>query len=161
MKISCNSVHYCLALIKETRRANAMTNLIQRLQPFVTTFSASLKGDSHGETVTVGGKVTAILNMTDFGEGIYVTLDDSVGEVETVLSPKAYELYVKHSGELKKGDEVLVEGKVMRLDTSHSYNDKKGKKVTVDKHKTETVRVLAYQIAPLPKDKVKKVKAKG
>lgn len=138
-----------------------MTNLIQRLKPFVSTFSASLKADSHGETVTVGGKVTAILNMTDFGEGIYVTLDDSIGETQIVLSPKAYELYTKHNGELKKGDEVLVEGKVLRLDTSHSYVDKKGKKITVDKHKTETVRVLAYQIAPLPEDKPKKVKAKG
>jgi aspartyl-tRNA synthetase len=127
-----------------------MTNLVQRLKPFVTKFSASLNANSHGETVTVGGKVTAILNMTDFGEGVYLTLDDGIGETQVVLSPKAYELYVKNNGELNKDDAVIVEGKVGRLDTSHSYDDKKGKKITVNKHKTETVRVLSYQIALLP-----------
>lgn len=137
-----------------------MTNLIQKLKPFVSNFSASIKSDSHGETVTVGGKVTAILNMTDFGEGIYVTLDDSIGEIQAVLSEGALEKFVSHNGELKVGSEVLVEGRVFRLDTSHSYEDKRGKKVTVDKHKSETVRVLAYQIAALPEEKPKKVKAK-
>jgi aspartyl/asparaginyl-tRNA synthetase len=132
-----------------------MTNLFQQLKPFVTAINSSIKADSHGKTVTVGGKVIAILNMTDFGEGIYLTLEDGIDEVQVVLSPKAYESYVKHSGELKKNDVVLVEGRVVNLDTSHSYEDKKGKKVTVNKHKTETVRVLSYQIAPLPEGPLK------
>jgi aspartyl-tRNA synthetase len=132
-----------------------MTSLFQQLKPFVNTFSASIKPDSHGETVTVGGKVVAILNMTAFDEGIYVTLDDGIGESQIVLSPKAYELYEKNNGELKLDDIVVVEGRVLRLDTSHSYDDKKGEKVTVNKHKTETVRVLSYQIAPLPEEPLK------
>lgn len=142
-----------------------MSNLIQRLQPYVSTFSAALKTKfQHGDTVIVGGKVTSVLNLMELvqenseglnKEGVYVTLDDSIGEIQLVLSPKAFFSYEKVFGTLKTGDAILAEGRVFRLDTSHSYKNKSGVKVTSDKHKTETIRVLSYQVAPLPEGEPK------
>jgi hypothetical protein len=145
-----------------------MTELWQKLQPYVSVFSAALPLNcEHGDTVTVGGKVTSILNMmeimqdsTDEGlrnEGIYITLDDGIGENNLCLAQKAYKIFQAKYGEIKVGDVLLAEGKVYRLDTTHSYEGARGKKITVDKHKTETLRVLAYDVVPFRDEEPKKV----
>lgn len=139
--------------------------LIEKLQPYVTSFSTTVENhQKHGDTVTVGGVVKSIVNLmdllsgTDDTEGVYITLDDGVGEVSLCLAPKAFEIYEKKFGPLEVGKVILSEGKVFRLDTTHTYEGARGKKVTVDKHKKDTIRVLGYQAAPLPDEEPKKVK---
>lgn len=145
-----------------------MAELIHKLRPHVTAFSATVPKQEHGDTVTVGGKVIGILNMTDIlkdskeeyrDAGVYITIDDELGETQLCLAPKAYDIYIKSHGELHLGDIILAEGRVHRLDTTHSYEGARGKTVTVDKHEQETIRVLSYQVKPLPEDKTKKVVA--
>jgi hypothetical protein len=142
--------------------------LVQQLQPYVTAFSTTVQNHSkHGDTVAVGGVVTSVLNLMELlsnaldeefrTEGVYVTLDDGIGEFSVCLAPKAYEIFEKKYGKLEVGKVILAEGKVFRLDTTHSYEGARGKKVTVDKHKKDTIRVLAYLAAPLPEEKPKKI----
>lgn len=138
--------------------------IVQKLKPYVTAFSAAIPTQhKHGDTVTVGGVVTGVLNLMELlsgaldeelkTEGVYVTLDDGIGEVNLCLAPKAYQIYEKKFGPLQVGSIILAEGKVFRVDTTHSYEGARGKKITVDKHKQDTIRVLGYQAAPLPEDK--------
>lgn len=145
-----------------------MVSLWQELEPYVSAFSATLPlRHQHGDTVTVGGEVTGILNMMnimqdayeeDFRtDGVYVTLDDGIGESYLCVAPTAFQTYEEKHGELKIGQVVLVEGKLHRLDTTHSYKNAKGKKVTIDKHPDDALRVLVYQMAPLPKKTKKKI----
>lgn len=139
------------------------TSLIQRLKPYVSAFSEEIAAKhKHGERLIVGGTVTGILNLSQLlessfdeelrKEGVYVTLDDGVGECTVVLVPLALDAYEATYGPLQKGDIILAEGRVFRLDTTHTYKGAKGKTVTVDKHDKETVRVLSYQLAPLPEE---------
>lgn len=146
-----------------------MAELMEKLKPYVSTFSAALPFQfQHGDIVKVGGVVTSILDMMDIlkdasntdntKEGIYVTLDDEVGENKLVIAQKAYEAFVKQYGQIKLGDILLAEGCFFRLDTTHTYEGLRGKKVTIDNHQSETLRVLAYHIIPLPEEEPKKVK---
>lgn len=137
-----------------------MTELIQRLQPYVSHFSLEIpKKCKHGDTVTVGGRITSIVNLTDFdvNEGVYLTIDDDIGEFSASIAPKAYGIYKEKFGDLAIGDTVLLFGRVFCVDTTHSYVGRNGKRVTVDNHKEETKRILVAQVAPLPKEKPKKV----
>jgi hypothetical protein len=142
--------------------------LVQKLKPYVTAFSTSVENHhEHGDTVTVGGVVTDVLNLMELlsdatnqefrTEGVYITLDDGIGEVNLCLAPKAYQIYEKKFGPLEKGKVILAEGKVFRLDTSLTYEGARGKKVVIDNHDKDTIRVLGYQAAPLPEDEPKKV----
>lgn len=138
--------------------------LVKKLKPYVSTFSEAVSTQyKHGDVITVGGVVTDILNMMELfpdslgTEGVYVTLDDGIGINQMAIAPKAFQIYQKNHGEIKVGDILLAEGRLFRLDTTHTYEGPRGKKVTVDNHKEETLRVLAYQVAPLPDDKPKKV----
>jgi hypothetical protein len=142
--------------------------LIEKLQPYVTAFSTTVENhQKHGDKVVVGGVVTHVLNMVELlsgaleeefkTDGIYIMLDDGVGEISLCLAPKAYDIYVQKFGPLEVGKVILAEGMVFRLDTTHSYEGARGKKVTVDKHEKDTVRVLGYQAAPLPEDKPKRI----
>lgn len=141
--------------------------LVQKLKPYVSTFSAAIPTQyKHGDVITVGGVVTDILNMMDLlssahkqedrTEGVYLTLDDGIGLNQIAIAPKAFDVYIKNNGMIKIGDTLIAEGRLFRLDTTHTFEGPRGKKMTVDKHTEETVRVLAYQIALLPEDKPKK-----
>jgi hypothetical protein len=145
-----------------------MADLMNKLKPYVSVFSAAVPLQcKHGDTVTVGGKVTGIVNMKELlknalddefkNEGVYLTLDDEIGEVQVCIGPKAYEIFEAKYGEVKVGDVLLAGGRVHVLDTTHSYEGARGKTVTVDMHKDETIRILAYQIAPLPDEQPKKI----
>ena len=143
--------------------------LVQKLKPYVSTFSEAVSTQyKHGDVITIGGVVTDILNMMELlsdtdkpntTEGVYVTLDDGIGINNMVIAPKAFEIYQKNHGKISVGDILLAEGRLFRLDTTHTYEGPRGKTVTVDKHEEETLRVLAYQVAPLPEDEPKKVLA--
>ena len=142
-----------------------MTELVQKLKEHVTVFSAAIPTQcEHGDEVKVGGKVTAILNLSEIlqesnhdTEGIYITLDDGVGETQLCLPPRAYELYLENFGELAIGDVLLAQGRVHYLDTTHTFEGSRGKKVTVDKHPEDTIRVLTYLLVPFSNEKPKKV----
>lgn len=142
-----------------------MADLIRKLKPHVSTFSAAVPTHyKHGDTITVGGVITNVLNMTellDYEEddsnqlGVYITLDDGIGKNEIVL-PNHLFLKAKQLFDMKLGDVVLAEGRLFRVDTTHTYEGQRGKKVTVDNHDTETLRVLTYIISPLPEENLKK-----
>lgn len=145
-------------------------NLIQQLKPFVSAFSAEIPLKfTHKDVVTIGGQVKSILNLahlleTSFDkelreEGIYVTIDDGVGETNIVIAPPALDIYEKHHGPLHIDDVIVAEGRVFRLDTTHTYQGAQGKRITTDNHKYENLRVLVYQLAPVAPQKtvVKKV----
>lgn len=137
--------------------------LVKKLKPYVTTFSAAVSSQyEHGDTITVGGMVTNIWNVAELlqdatdeafkQEGVYITLDDGVGQNHVVLP---YPMFLKKN--ITAGDIFLAEGRVCILDTTHTYEGARGKKVTVDKHKTETLRILAWDMIPLPKKEPRKV----
>jgi hypothetical protein len=141
--------------------------LIKKLQSHVTSFSTAVPTHKHGDTVVVGGVVTGILNLNELlsgaldeqfkTEGIYFMLDDGVGETSVCLPPKAFDWFNKKYGSLKEGQVILVEGRIFRLDTTHTFEGARGKKITVDKHDKDTIRVVGYALMPLPEDKPKKI----
>lgn len=144
-----------------------MESIVQLLKPHVSAFSAAIPlQHKHGDEVIVGGKIVGILNLhellqnaenPDFHEeGVYVTLDDGIGLAQVVIPAIAYEAYVEKFN-LGLGKIVLAKGKVSELDTSNTYKNKRGKTVTVDKHKTQTIRVLSWFMEEL-KPQLDKVK---
>lgn len=144
-----------------------MENIVQLLKPHVSTFSAALPSQyKHGDEVIVGGKIIGILNLHDLlqnaesedfrEEGVYLTLDDGVGLNQVVIPAIVYDAYVERFN-LSMGMIVIAKGKVSELDTSNTYKNKRGKTVTVDNHKEQTVRVVSWFVKEL-KPKVDKVK---
>lgn len=138
-------------------------NLISQLKPYVTAFSAEIPLKfKHTDVVVVGGVVKNILNLHQLledsfekelrEEGVYVTIDDGVGELNLVLAPPAFHSYQAAFGELKTGDVILTEGRVFQLDTTHTYQGAQGKRITVDNH-DQSLRVLVYNLAPVPPSK--------
>lgn len=132
--------------------------IVQKLIPHVSTFSEAVPIKyKHGDTITVGGVITEILNVSDLlpkneegkdQEGVYVTLDDGVGYNQIVVPTIAYETY-KEQYDLQPGMIVLCEGKVFELDTTHTFKNKRGKTVTIDNHEEQTIRILSWKIEPL------------
>ncbi|MDK2600516.1 hypothetical protein QO179_23755 [Bacillus stercoris] len=142
--------------------------IVQKLKPYVTTFSAAVPIHcKHGDEVTVGGKVTQVLNLSDIlketedkdfqTEGVYVTLDDGVGNNQIVLPSEIFKKASETFNGINIGDIFLAEGRVFQLDTTHTYKKANGKTVTVDNSNDETTRILAWDIKPLPSEEAKKV----
>lgn len=137
-----------------------MTELVQKLRPYVSVFSAALPERKIGDRVVVGGVVTGFVNIGQLfegteaagysDEGVYVTLDDAIGEVEVCLHQHAYRIYEKNHGPIQLGDVILAEGLIGVVDTTHTFKGPMGKRITTDIHKEDTRRVLSYQAAPLP-----------
>jgi hypothetical protein len=132
--------------------------LIGKLQPFVSTFSEALKAKfKHGDEVVVGGIITEVFRLNNWlpegaeDEGVYVKLDDGIGYNHLVIPTEAFDQFVEEY-DLDLGSLILAEGRLFTVNTTHSY-ELQGKTVTVDNHKYETTRVLAWELKPLP-DKI-------
>ena len=116
---------------------------LKQIKPWVKAFSAEIPHKyKHGEIVCIGGLITKIVDLThiykDFERFIYVHIDDDVGEC-VVLIP--FEIYneIQKEYEIKEGEVVIVEGKVL---------DKK-----TDQGKPE---VVCWNICPLSSKITKK-----
>lgn len=133
--------------------------LVQKLKPHVTTFSEAIPVlHKHGDTVTVGGKITDILDIAELlqeaeedfrSEGVYITLDDGIGINRIVLPYKVF-LHEKEQNYLNVGDVILAEGRVHFLDTSHKYKNKQNEQIVSDNHDKREIRVLTYEVKTLP-----------
>lgn len=137
-----------------------MTELVQKLKPYVTAFSASLPQREVGERVIVGGVVQSVVNIGQLfegtneegytGEGVYIIVDDALGEANICLHQQAYDIYQKNYGAMEPGDIILSEGLIGVVDTTHTFKGALGKRITTDIHTEDTRRVLSYQAVPLP-----------
>lgn len=103
----------------------------------------SLEAGHDGKTVTIGGIVTSVRDITTRNgrRMAFVKIEDHFGELEIILFPGNYE---QHAAMLQQDKIVLIRGKV-------NARDKNGKstgeiKVTVDNAKEITTeQALAYQ----------------
>lgn len=125
--------------------------LVQKLRPWVTSFSAHIEKNSlSGDEVSIGGKIISFLNMdtilSESGEGAYLTLDDGVGTIDVALPKQVYDKY-KDSTSFELGSIVLATGRLHRMPM-----ERKGKKIK--DHPEETVRVLCWKIGNLPEEKL-------
>jgi len=145
-------------------------DLVQKLKPHVTTFSAAISSQyEHGDQIVVGGAITDMFDMTALHgsveeegadeAGVYLTLDDGVGETKVVLPQMAFHEAQESHGSLDVGKVVLVTGRIYRLDTTHTYESKTGKTTTTDNHEQETLRIVAWEISPLPEEEKRVVKS--
>ena len=142
-----------------------MVRLINQLEPHVSVFSATLPEREHGDDVVVGGKVTGMLNMMSIvqdtsdkelkEEGIYITIDDEIGETELCIPQKAFHRFEETFKPLAIGDVILAKGRVYHLNPTHTYEGPKGKKITVDKEEEKTLRVVASQVLLFPYEEAK------
>lgn len=132
--------------------------MVQKLKPWVTSFSEAIKKNSaHGDTVCVGGVITAIVDLSailedskdeegnPISEGVYLTLDDGVGINQIVVPAFAYKKY-KDLYNIQKGMVVLAEGRVFQLEM-------KEKKRQLKNHIEATTRIACWKLAPLPESK--------
>lgn len=132
--------------------------LVSKLRPFVSAFSEVLKQKhKHGDRVMVGGVIVEVFHMNNWlpdgaeDEGVYMKLDDGIGIIDIVIPTPAYEACLRDF-EFGIGSVVLAEGKMVTVNTTHSYK-LEGKTITVDNHKNDTTRVAVWEITPLP-DKI-------
>jgi hypothetical protein len=142
--------------ISEERKEEIKKNL-SILQPHVTAFSAQLSLNSkHGDEVRVGGKVVSVFdsNRLDmnfdapYGEsimptedtGVYLTVNDELGEVTLVVFQSTYRRILADSGgESLIGKWVVGKGEVAVLDKSMQFITNSGKLVTADSHPVKEV----------------------
>lgn len=129
--------------------------IIAQLQPFVSTFSEALRAKyKHGDEVVVGGLIVEVFRMNDWlpegsnDEGVYLKLDDGVGYNHIVIPTKAFNQFEKEYN-LEVGSLVLANGRMFTVNTTHTY-ELHGKTISLDNHKYETTRVLAWELSPLP-----------
>ncbi len=134
--------------------------LHQKLKDFVTCFSPLLRHIKHMEEITVGGEIVRILNMADLqiskddteeGEEqesyVYVSLDDGLGELNTILVDKVFETY---KDKIFLGNVVLIEG------IAHKYSaeeapGKKSKKAALFPPPWD-VRIFGVTVSTLPQN---------
>jgi hypothetical protein len=121
--------------------------LVQKLRPFVTSFSAHIETNYlTGEEVCVGGKIISFLDigalLPETDEGVYVTLDDGVGTIELALPRKVYEAHAD-TVSFEIGSVLLATGRV-----HHMPIECKGK--SIKKHTEHTTRVLCWSLTALP-----------
>jgi hypothetical protein len=123
-------------------------------------FSAQLKSVNHGTQVCVGGEIKQIVDtsqwMTDeqleagTDPGVYITLDDKVGETTIVVPIKLYNDYVeKHNPVL--GDIAIAVGKVICLEFK-GVDEITKRPYKIKKHPEQTTYVACYYIGPLPEE---------
>ena len=107
-------------------------NLIKKLHPWITTYSALLKNCHHGQEVTVGGKIIdkTVVNVDDKTMNCFLDIDDGTDEFTAMLPDGVYQAF---KDETNMGSLVKIEGKVFILKIP-------------DKRKQET-KVIAYDIA--------------
>lgn len=138
--------------------------IINKLKPFVTSFSEVVSKYEHGREVLVGGEIKNVLVMSDFlsyqpddseidlddvGDlGVYITLDDGVGYNNLVLPIQEYERFKEEHGvEPQPGMIVLARGKVMKMTFEEV---KRGVSRTIDKHPEQTTRIATLKLAFVP-----------
>lgn len=140
--------------------------IINKLKPFVTSFSEVVSKYDHGTEVTVGGEIKSILVISDFlsGEpdphveldgmgdpGVYLTLDDGVGVNNVVIPTGEYERFKQQHGAYPQvGTVVLAVGKMLDVTIAVTKN---GKELTIEKHSEHTKRVAAYYLGLVPEHK--------
>lgn len=103
-----------------------MTDLFNRLKPWVNTFSEEIRLKyKHGDEVHVGGQITSIFDLYKYSSDkdpvIQVDIDDGVGESVLLIPIKIYTVCKEKYG-IKEQDVVLARGKV--LDPSNFLSDK-------------------------------------
>lgn len=89
--------------------------LIHRLRPLVTTFSAAIDVKySHGDEIKVGGKIIRIFDLPSIiknGNGmVQIEIDDAVG-ITTLMVP---DMLLKDGEKLNIDDIVVAKGKVFK-----------------------------------------------
>lgn len=140
--------------------------IINKLKPFVTSFSEVVSKYDHGTEVVVGGEIKSILVMSDFlsgdadpeielddigDPGVYIVLDDGVGINNIVLPTGEYHRFKEINGTYPQvGTVVLAVGKVMQVPIEVNKN---GKLLTIDKHTEHTKRIAAYYLGLVPETK--------
>lgn len=137
-----------------------MNEVFKKTQPYVTMYSGQMTDEAHGTVATVGGQVTKILNtedlMTDLDSaenmelGAYITLDDGIEELSVFAQRRAVEKYEEFVGRLEIGSIILARGKVHALDTVHRETTQSGTMTVTNIEESQTVRLLAYGIGPIP-----------
>jgi hypothetical protein len=129
-------------------------DIVKFLKERVTLFSARLDWCVDGERVTVGGIVTRILDIgsllpvTEDGksqEGVYIQLDDKVGNLTVVISTESFQL-LQSLTPIQKGSLLLVEGKVSILDTYHTWLNEEGVEVRVENILEKTKYIICTSI---------------
>jgi hypothetical protein len=125
-------------------------------------FSGQLKHIEHGVQVCVGGEIKSVVDtslwLTDeqleagIDAGVYITLDDQVGETTIVVPTKHYrEQSEKHS--LKVGDVAIAVGKMMRIEFK-GVEEQSRRPYKIKNHPEQTTYVACYYIGPLPEEVV-------
>lgn len=136
--------------------------IISALQPQITAFSAQLLlSHKHGDEVKVGGKVISVFDPRLLGfssdsfpslgvmdMGVYLTVDDGLGEIIIVLFESIYEnlLIEAEEGSLE-GKILLAEGQYAILDKSMDFMTAARRLVRIDSHPSKETKplVLSYE----------------
>lgn len=139
--------------------------LVQRLKPWVTSFSEAIKHQyKHGDEVWVGGQITDIFSVPNVAElfpkseatdepmfdPVYMTLDDGVGINRIAVPRDAYEGY-KEMFDLSVGSIILAQGRVFQLEMLEE-DKKTGKTREIKNHPEGSIRILCWKIVPLPEN---------
>ena len=136
-----------------------MQGVVTLLKEHVTTFSTMIKKESHGRDVVVGGVVTNILDIGEllgvdeegtYVEGVYLTVDDGIGEYTVIFSKEYYDSLVMLDKDLFTTDRILLfTGKVFALDTTHTYPNRFDKIVKTHNKTEETTSILSWKVVTL------------
>lgn len=136
-----------------------MSEVVKKIKPFVTTFSPQFNHvEKHGNVETIGGKIVRVLRASDILEevpddemssGVYLTVDDDIGEMSIYLPRSVSETFENKNGELTLGTLVLAQGRVHVLNTVHESIMNNGNKSIIHISPNETIRLLAYTLIPI------------
>lgn len=140
--------------------------IINKLKPFVTSFSEVISTFEHGREVMVGGEIKSVLVMNDFlspepdptleladiGDlGVYLTLDDGIGLNNLVVPTLEYERFKEEHGSFPSvGMIVLAKGKVMKFQMQQKRD---GIVHTFSTHPEKTTRIVVLKLGFVPEIK--------
>ena len=127
------------------QHADEMKELIKKLKPYVTFTHAILNNGKEGEQVTCGGVIKQIVDMSVYGDTskepiVYVTLDDGLGSILTVV-PRS----IWTSSTFVLGDTVLATGILYSLKKENTFMSEANNIIKV-KREDEPLRVLVMDI---------------
>jgi hypothetical protein len=149
--------------------------LVQKLKPWVTSFSEAIRHQyQHGDTVWVGGEIKDIFSVPNvedlvpelekYGvtavtpedkamfDAVYITLDDGVG-INRLAVPRVAYLKYKELFDIKEGMVILAEGRVVQIKMTETV---KGKTRPIENHPEGSTRILCWKILPLPEKEPEK-----
>lgn len=146
-------------------REEEIKEFLSILQPHVNAFSAQLLlQHQHEDEVIVGGKVISVFDPnrldTQFDEpyqqpasvgedmGVYITIDDSLGQIILLVFQSTYLEILKNLGEPLVGKMIIAGGQYAKLNKSMTFLTESGKLAKTNSHPNEETipRVFCYQM---------------